>query len=163
MLISRTHELAAPLAACWAMVADPDSHVVKFTAMGHRELQVVEVDRDADHLRIVIDRLVDVDVPSFARRVFQPTNQVRSVDEWVRKDDQTCAGTFSLSTKGVPVDIAGTTSLVADGERTIYRIDVEVDVRVPVIGRRVAPIARGIVEQQLDDEFRLADEWLART
>ena len=48
---------------------------VFYTAMGHRELRVVECERDDDRLRVVIDRLVDVDVPSFARRVFQPTNQ----------------------------------------------------------------------------------------
>jgi hypothetical protein len=160
MLVSRTHLFDAPIAECWTMFQDPDSHVAKFTAMGHRELSVVECDRDDDRLHLVIDRLVDVEVPSFARRVFQPTNQLRSVDEWARKDASTCAGTFVLSTKGVPLDISGTTLLTAEGDRSRYQIDVEVTVRVPVIGRRVAEVARGIVDQQLTDEFRLGDEWL---
>ncbi len=151
----------APIAACWEMFHDPDSHAAKFTAMGHRELEVVEVDVSEDRLRIVIDRLVDVDVPSFARKVFQPTNRVRSIDEWVRKDDATCAGTFVLSTKGVPVEISGTTLLTADGGRSDYEIEVDVTVRVPLIGGRVAEVARGIVDQQLTDEFRLGDDWLA--
>jgi hypothetical protein len=151
----------APVAACWAMFHDPDSHAAKFTAMGHRDLEVVEVDVSEDRLRIVIDRLVDVDVPSFARKVFQPTNRVRSIDEWVRKDDATCAGTFVLSTKGVPVEISGTTLLTADGGRSDYEIEVDVTVRVPLIGGRVAEVARGIVDQQLTDEFRLGDDWLA--
>jgi hypothetical protein len=151
----------APVAACWAMFHDPDSHAAKFTAMGHRDLEVVEVDVSEDRLRIVIDRLVDVDVPSFARKVFQPTNRVRSIDEWVRKDDATCAGTFVLSTKGVPVEISGTTLLTADGGRSDYEIEVDVMVRVPLIGGRVAEVARGIVDQQLTDEFRLGDDWLA--
>lgn len=163
MLVSRTHTFDAPIDQCWAMLRDPDSHVAKFTAMGHRELQVVESSGDDDHLHLVIDRLVDVDVPSFARRVFQPTNRLRSTDDWRRKDDHTCAGTFVLSTAGVPVEIAGTTLLTADGDRSTYRIDVEVTVKVPVIGGRVAGVAKGIVEQQLDDEFRLGDEWLARS
>ena len=92
--------------------------------------------------------------------MFQPTNQLRSVDEWTRKDDSTCAGTFVLTTKGVPLDISGTTLLTADGDRSRYQVDVEVTVRVPVIGRRVAEVARGIVDQQLTDEFNLGDEWL---
>lgn len=162
MRVTRVHEFDAPIDACWEMFHDPDSHVAKFTAMGHRELEVAECDISDDRLRMVIDRLVDVDVPSFARRVFQPTNRVRSVDEWVRKDADTCAGTFSLATKGVPVDIAGTTTLTAAGARTRYEIDVEVKVRVPVIGGRVAEFSTRIVDQQLTDEFRLGDEWLAR-
>lgn len=161
MRISRTHEVDAPLDACWAMVHDPDSHVAKFTAMGHRDLQVVECDRTEDHLHLVIDRVVDVEVPSFARRVLQPTNSVRSTDDWSRAQDGTCHGTFTLATRGVPIDIAGTTSLVDGDAGTRYTIEVEVSVRVPVIGRRVAEVARGIVEQQLDDEFRLCDQWVA--
>lgn len=159
--MSRTHDFEATIDRCWAMFHDPLSHVAKFSAMGHRELEVVETEVDDDRLRIVIDRLVDVDVPSFARKVFQPTNRVRSVDEWVRKDERTCAGTFELSTKGVPVQISGTTVLREAGAVSRYQVDVEVTVKVPVIGRRVAEVARSIVEQQLVDEFRLGDEWLA--
>lgn len=162
MRVHRSHEFDASIDACWAMFDDPESHVAKFTAMGHRELEVVEVEADEDHLRIVIDRLVDVEVPSFARKVFQPTNRVRSVDEWVRKDRTTCAGTFVLSTKGVPVEISGTTLLTGDGARSHYTIEVDVTVKVPLIGGRVAEVARGIVDQQLTDEFRLGDDWLAR-
>lgn len=161
MLVSRTHVLDAPIDACWAMLHSPDSHVAKFAAMGHRELQVVDCELEEDRLRIVIERLVDVEVPAFARKVIQPTNRVRSVDEWVRKDPTTCTGTFVLSTKGVPLEIGGTTLLCADGDRCTYRIDVEVDVRVPIIGGRIAEVARGIVDRQLDDEFHLADVWLA--
>lgn len=143
------------------MVHDPDSHVAKFAAMGHREIEVVDCEVDDDRLRIVIDRLVDVEVPSFARKVIRPTNRVRSVDEWHRKDDSTCAGSFTLSTAGVPIEIAGTTSLTARAERSDYRIDVDLTVRVPIIGGRIAEVAKGIVQRQLDDEFRLADDWLS--
>jgi len=106
--------------------------------------------------------VVDVEVPSFARKVLKPTNQVRSVDEWVRKDDRSCAGTFTLSTRGVPLEIGGSTSLQVDGDSGCrYEIQVEVVVRVPLIGGRIADIARGVVDQQLTDEFRLAEAWLA--
>ena len=163
MLVTRTHLFAAPLDECWAMFSDPDSHVEKFTSMGHRELRVAECERDDTHLRLVIDRLVDVDVPSFAKKVLRPTNQLRSVDEWNRKDDTTCAGTFVVSTKGVPIDISGTTSLTAESDGSRYDIAVEVTVRVPLIGGRIADVARGMVERQLAEEFRLGDEWLARS
>ncbi len=161
MNLTMSHDLEATIDRCWSMFADPQSHVAKFTAMGHRELEVVEFDSSDDHIRLVIERLVDADIPSFARRVFQPTNLVRSVDEWVREDATSCGGTFTLEFKGAPVEASGKTLLSADGPRTHYVIDVAVDVKVPVIGRRIAPVARGILEQQLTTEFHLADEWLA--
>jgi hypothetical protein len=160
MKVTRTHEFAAPIDRCWAMFHDPDSHVAKFTAMGHRDVQIVECDRSDDRLHLVIERMVDVDVPGFARKVIQPSNRLRSVDEWRRLDDQRCGGEFVLSTQGVPIDITGRTVLTADGDRCHYEIDVELKVRVPLIGGRIADFSKGIIDQQLTDEFRLGDEWL---
>ena len=161
MHLTMSHDLDASIEKCWRMFVDPRSHIAKFTEMGHREIEIVECEATDDRIHLVIERLVDADIPPFARRVFQPTSRVRSVDDWVRNDDGTCDGTFDLEFKGAPVESSGTTQLSCDGSLTRYVIDVEVDVRVPVIGRRVSPIARGILEQQLTAEFRLADEWLS--
>src|SRR5690606_40842965 len=63
MEMTQVHTFEHPIAKCWEMFHDPDSHVAKFTAMGHRDLEVIETDRRDGHLRIVIDRVVDVEVP----------------------------------------------------------------------------------------------------
>jgi hypothetical protein len=161
MKVTRTHEFAASIDRCWEMFHDPDSHVAKFTAMGHRDLEILECEADDDLLHLVIERMVDVDVPGFARKVIKPSNRLRSVDDWRRIDDQSCAGTFVLETQGVPIDITGHTRLTAEGDRSRYEIDVELKVRVPLIGGRIADFSKGIIDQQLTDEFRLGDEWLA--
>lgn len=160
MRVTGSTELNASIEDCWAMFLDPQSHVQKFAAMGHREIEIVECDADDDHIRLVIDRLVDLDLPSFARKMFHPTNHVRSTDEWFRKDATTCAGTFVMETRGVPLEVSGATLLGSGDTRCDYSIDIDVEIRVPILGRRLAPFAKGIVEQQLAAEFSQAAAWV---
>ena len=161
MQITRSHTFDHPIDQCWAMFHDPASHVSKFEAMGHRDLHVLEEEVTDTSLRMVIERLVDVDVPGFAKRVIRPTNTLRSVDQWRDAGDGTYRGTFELETKGVPIGIHGSTVLSAAGDATTYDVTIELKVKVPLIGGSIADYSKGIVDQQMADEFRLGDEWLA--
>lgn len=161
MQITRTHTFEHPFEECRDMFLDPASHVAKFEAMGHRDVEVLETERSETSIRIVIRRQVDVEVPSFARRVLHPTNTVRSTDVWTEQADGSFAGTFELDAPGVPIEVVGTTSLRAAGEVTEYIIGVELTVRVPLIGGRIASVASGMIERQLTEEFELGDAWLA--
>jgi len=166
MEILCTHTFAAPIGDCWEMFHDPASHQAKFIAMGHRDLSVVSCDQTDSTLRLVIDRLVDVEVPGFAQRIIKPTNTLRSTDEWRSNGDGTYAGNFELETKGVPIQIKGSTSLTqAQGKRasssTLYEVRIELSVKVPLIGGKIANFSKRIVTEQLEMEFSLGDEWLA--
>ena len=162
MQITRTHTFDHPIERCWEMFLDPDSHVAKFEAMGHRDLEVIEQERTDGSLRLVIEREVDVDVPGFAKKVIKPTNTLRSTDVWSDAGDGTYGGTFELETKGVPIEIRGRTRLTPDGDaRTTYEISVDLKVKVPLIGGKIADFSKGIIDKQLTEEFQLGDAWLA--
>ncbi len=160
------HTFDAPIEACWDMFHDPASHEAKFIAMGHRDLEVISCDETETSLRIVIDRLVDVEVPGFAKRIIKPTNTLRSTDEWRSNGDGTYSGNFELVTKGVPIQITGSTALApAAGKKsatnTLYEVRIELSVNVPLIGGKIANFSKGIVTDQLEMEFKLGDDWLA--
>ncbi len=156
------HTFEATAAQCWAMFHDPDSHVAKFEGMGHHGVTVLEQDQTEDELRIVVTREVDVDgIPGFAKRFVKPRNTVVSTDLWQDRGDGTYGGEFTLDTKGAPVEIAGTTSLTPDGDRTHYEVAVEIEVKVPLVGGKLADFSKTIVEKQLVHEFELGDAWLA--
>lgn len=161
MEITRSHVFPYPIEQCWAMFTDPESHVAKFEAMGHRDLEVVESELGEASFRITIDRVVDVEVPGFAKRVLKPTNRVRSTDLWEDRGDGTYGGTFELDAQGAPIETRGRTLLQPEGDSsTRYEITVELKVKVPLIGGRIAEFSRGIIGRQLEEEFRLGDEWL---
>lgn len=161
MKITRTHTFDAPIDAVWAMFADPASHVAKFESMGHREITVVEHEHGDDAVRLVVQRVVDVDLPGFARKVLQPSNTVVSDDRWRRNPDGSCGGEFTVDTQGAPVKARGTTRLTPAGERTDYEVTVDVEVKVPIIGGKIADWAKGDISKQFDAEFAAGDAWLA--
>jgi hypothetical protein len=162
MDLQATHTFDAPLADVWAMFRNVDAHVAKFTAMGHRNIEVLEHHADAERVKVVITRLIDVELPGFARKVLKPTNTVVSTDEWQADGQGGYRGTFRLEAQGQPVHITGTTHISADGDdRTRYETTVNVQVKVPLIGGRIADWAKGDTTKQIDDEFAAGDRWLA--
>jgi hypothetical protein len=162
MATSATHTFDRPLDEVWAMFGTIDAHVAKFEGMGHREIEVLEFTADDREVFVKIRRVVEIDLPGFAKRFMQPVNTVTTTDRWQARDDGTYAGTFSADAKGAPVKVKGTTRLRAEGDdRTDYEITVDVDVSVPLVGGKLAAFARGNVERQIRDEFAAGDTWLS--
>jgi carbon monoxide dehydrogenase subunit G len=157
------HRLERPIAEVWAMLRDPDSHVAKFAGMGHRDIEVVSSAGTDTSLDLTLRRQVDMDVPAVAARFLQPTTTVTSVDHWTRADDGSLAGSYEIDIRGVPAETRGTTSVVPDGaEACTYVIELDVKVRVPLVGDRVAKALRPQIEAQVLEEFAAADAWLSR-
>jgi hypothetical protein len=157
-----THTFDAPIDRVWAMFTDPAAHLAKFETMGHRDIEVVEHEVADDHMTLVVSRLVSLDLPGFAKKVLKPTNTVISTDMWERRDDGTYGGHFTVETPGAPIRSTGTTLLRAEDDgRTRYDVTVHLDVKVPIIGGKIADWARGDVERQMQMEFDAGDAWLA--
>ena len=162
MKISKTHVFDAPIEKVWAMFTDSASHVAKFEAMGHTNIEIEESTFDGTAFHLVVNRDVTVELPSFAAKVLKPTNRVRSIDDWKDPGDGTRTGTFSADAKGAPIDVRGNTHVAStDDGRTSYRVDAEIKVNVPLIGKKIEGFAKGNVEKQMVDEFACGDRWLA--
>jgi uncharacterized protein YndB with AHSA1/START domain len=163
MEVTRTHTFTAPIAKVWKMFCTPEAHVAKFEAMGHRQLEVVETEKSKERFFIELKRLVDVDLPGFAKKVIQPTNTVISRDEWCDNGDGTYGGTFTLEAPGTPMSTTGKTLIEKDGaKQTLYTVKIDFRVKVPLIGGKIESYGRDhIVVPQLETEFELGDQWLA--
>lgn len=161
MELTLTHRFDRPIDDVWAMVHDPASHVAKFTRMGHRDLEVVSEEVTDDALDLVIRRQVDIDVPSVAAKFISPSNTVTSTDHWQRNDDGTLSGHYAVDIKGAPAETRGTTEVRPDGTGATYTVRLDVKVKVPLVGDRVAKALRPQLEAQLRQEFEAADAWLA--
>lgn len=162
MKLEQSHTFDAPIAACWAMFSDPASHVAKFEGMGHHDVTVLEKKKTKKSLSITITREVDIDgIPGFAKKFLKPQNTVVSVDTWNDNGDGTYSGEYTLDTKGTPIDISGSTTITPDGDQTIYSVAVNIKVNVPLVGGKLENFAKGIALKQLQEEFDLADAWLA--
>lgn len=161
MELEKQHTFDAPIADVWAMFLDKESHLAKFASMGHRDIEVLSCEEDDSHLKIQIQRVVDIDVPGFAKKFLKPSNTVISTDTWADQGDGTYGGTFEIDIKGTPVEARGRTRLApADDSRTDYTISVDIKVKVPLVGGRIEGFAKGDIEKQIDQEFLAGDSWL---
>jgi len=101
-------------------------------------------------------RTVDIEgLPGFATKVIKPTNTMEQIDRWDAPDtDGSHNGTFTIEVKGAPVKVAGNMSLepTADGG-TRHTVNGKLDVKVPLIGGKIAAWAEGPSQQRLDAEY----------
>jgi hypothetical protein len=158
----RTHTFDAPIERVWAMMTDPAAHVAKAERAGHDNVEIVEEDVDDTGIRIRIARDVTLELPGFAKKVLQPKNHIVSTDEWRDQGDGTYGGTFTTDFKNAPIDLQGSTRIEPDGaDKTTYEVEIDVAVKVPMLGKKLEKWAEGDVEEQMENEFAAGDEWLA--
>lgn len=162
MDVRRSHTYAAPLDAVLTMLRDPDSTVAKYERIGNRDVQITECGGDDTHLRIDSSRVVDVDLPGFAKKVLKPTNTMHQIDEWKASPDGGWDGTFDIDVQGSPIHLSGTMRLAPGADTCTEEITVSVAVKVPIIGGKIADwAAKNDVQRTLDSEFAAGDEWLS--
>jgi carbon monoxide dehydrogenase subunit G len=161
MEITATHRFDASIDEVWSMFADPAAHVAKFERMGHQDLEVLAEEAGDASLDLTIRRKVEIEVPSVAAKFISPSNTVTSHDHWQRDGDDQLSGRYTVDIKGVPAETTGTTSVVADGTGCTYTVRLDVKVKVPLVGDRIAKALRPQLEAQLAQEFEAAEAWLA--
>lgn len=161
MELTFTHRFDHSIDEVWAMMHDPASHIAKFTRMGHKDLEVVSEAVTDDALDLTLRRQVEMDIPSVAAKFISPSNTVTSTDHWERAADGSCSGHFEVDIKGAPAESKGKTKLVADGSGTAYTVVLDVKVKVPLVGDKVAKALRPQLEQQMQQEFDAAEAWLS--
>ena len=162
MELKGSHTYRSPLDAVLAMLADPAAITAKFEGLGHRDVQVLECDRHDSSLRIRTSRVVDVQLPSFARKFLKPTNTMVQTDDWHAAPDGGWDGAFNIEVTGSPVHISGTMRLTPDGGTCTHDVTLDVTVKVPLVGGKIADwAAKGDVQRNLDGEFAFGDSWLA--
>jgi len=158
-----THTYGASLEAVQAMFADADFVRAKYDGMGHRDIDLLECTRTDDGLVIRSTRVVEVDLPGFAKRFIQPVNTMMQTDTWTAAADGGWTGTFDVDVQGAPVHVSGTMRLTADGEAACaHEVTMTTDVKVPLAGGKIRDWAeKNDVPRTLASEFAAGDAWLA--
>lgn len=156
MAFSGDQTYAASVETVAALFVDPQVVQARYAAAGDRDLEILDCGPDGDDLVVHTRRTVDVEgLPGFATKVLKPTNTMEQVDCWDAPDaDGTRHGSFTIDVKGAPVKVSGTMRLepTADGG-TRHTVQGKFDVKVPLIGGKIASWAEGPAQKRLDDEF----------
>jgi hypothetical protein len=115
------------------------------------------VDIDGDEVTIEQVRSAD-DLPSFARKLVGDEIVIVQKETWTSPT----ACDVALSIPGKPGEAVGTMELVELGGRTTETIDLDLSVRIPLVGGKIEALIAGLFSEALDIEEKVGREWLAR-
>ena len=98
------------------------------------------------------------DLPSFARRFVGDEITIVQNETWT--SPTTCD--VELSIPGKPGEAVGTMRLVEAGGTTTEVVDLDLSVRIPLVGGKIEGLIAALFKEALDIEHRVGVEWLAR-
>jgi hypothetical protein len=145
-----------PVDAAFARHTDEAFLRRKFEALGARDIDV-DVARDGDRVTLTIDRKVDADVPGFARKVISPANTIHLVEKW-RPDGDGYICDWTADSSPAPAKLTGTRTLEPSGGGTEDATDGKIEVKVPLIGGKLADWLSGEATKQLEAELAWLEE-----
>jgi len=147
----------APPADVFAMLSDPAfrervceaqhavSHDVTVEAAGAGVTVTVETEQNTAGL------------PSIAKKFVGDTTQAVLTEKW--KDGS--GGTLSITAPGKPTSAGGTVRLVGAGAGTTEVVELDVKVKVPLIGGKLEKLMVDSIQEGYDIEQQVGRDWLA--
>ncbi len=146
----------ASAAEVYAMLADPDFREASTSAMGVISADI-SITPKGEGMSVHIDQIQPTaGVPNFAKKFAGETTRAVQIEEW----SSPTGGTISIKTPGKPTTVTGTLALTESGGRTTETMDVEVKVKVPLIGGKLESVMAGLVVSGMDKEHGAGVAWL---
>ncbi|WP_375487627.1 DUF2505 domain-containing protein [uncultured Jatrophihabitans sp.] len=152
-------EFAARPDQVLAVLLDPAAHAARYAAAGATGAEVVDVDLGADGtLTFVSRRAESGSLPGPVARLVRGAAQLTQTERWgpVGPDGSRTA-VWEVATKGVPVDIGGTTEVRPGGAGTRLVEAGTVTARVPLLSGVIEKVAA----EQSAGKLGLEWAWLA--
>lgn len=107
--------------------------------------------------RIVIDQVQNTaGLPAIAKKIAGETTRAVVTEVWSSPTE----GTIEIVAPGKPTRAVGTVSLVADGDTTRHVTDLEVTVKVPLVGGKLEQLMADNIGKGLDVERAVGVAWL---
>lgn len=148
-----TARYPAPAAVVMRMFTDRDFHTRKLDQMGLRSYAVLDHAFDGQHFRIRVERVVPIDVPGLLKKVVPTESRVVNDEHW---DAKTFTGKVLVEPKGMPLDIACSTTMSNDKNGCLIRYQWNLKARVPLIGGALEKFIIGDMETRANEETRIA-------
>ena len=153
------HEVTydAPPLEVYEMLADPAFREASGAAQDVISAEVT-LDREGNGFTVKIDQLQRTDdLPSFARTFAGESTRAIQHEEW----PDTTGATMRIETPGKPSSAHGTITLRPEGSGTREIWELEIKVRVPLIGGKLEKLMAEKVAAGIDAEHGVGVEWLA--
>jgi len=139
------------------MLADPEFRRRSCDAMEVISADV-QLERDGQGFTLVIDQLQNTkDLPGFARTFAGESTQAVQRESW----STSSIGELSIESPGKPTSATGTIRLEPTASGTTEIVELEIKVKVPLIGGKLEKLMAEKVAAGMDLEHEVGVAWLA--
>jgi hypothetical protein len=142
----------APLTEVRAMLFDP---AFRETVLERQKVARGSVSVEGDTIRVQQVQH-SAGLPSFATKIVGSEIEIIRVEQWSGDD-----AVLEFSIPGKPGEIHGTSRLTERDGSTVQTVDLEISVRIPLVGGKLAGLVATILTKALDKEQEAGTEWLA--
>lgn len=153
------HELTydAPPADVFAMLADPAFREAACAAQDVISAEV-HLERDGNGFTLSIDQEQRTDdLPGFARTFAGDSTRAIQHEHW---EDST-GGTLRIEAPGKPSEVKGTITLRPEGSQTREIVELDLRIKVPLIGGKLEKLLAEKIAAGMDAEHEVGVAWLA--
>ena len=154
------HELRydASREAVFEMLADPAFREAACAAQDVISAEV-HVEREGTGFALTIDQQQRTDdLPSFARTFAGDSTRAIQREEW---EDST-GGTLRIDAPGKPSEVKGTITLRSEGSGTVEIVELDLRIKVPLIGGKLEKLLAEKITAGMDAEHEVGTRWLAQ-
>lgn len=161
MKIRRDHEYAHALEDVYALFVNEDEIEAKHAALGARNIRIEECELFEDGADVRLVRELPAEVPGVLARFLQPWNTVEQTEQWRSTDNGGYDATLEIDIANVPVTITGTLELEPTMRGCVNHVRIDIDCRIPLIGRTLAEFVAKDSERLIANEYAYLCERLA--
>lgn len=164
MQMSATIRVAAPAEQTLEILAN-EAFIAFATGRSDMHLLSIDIDRlDSGALTSVVRRNAKSDlIPSNFRSLVGAEIELRQTEAWAEAipvGGVTRHGTFDLEIVGAPVRISGRTSITENNGESVLVYSGDIVASIPLFGATIEKAVGGAVQEVLNAQERLLDEWL---
>jgi hypothetical protein len=140
------------------LLRDPEFLKRRSEANGERNVQV-RVEELPDGLHVVVERDKEVELPAFAKRMFNPQNRITENTHWRRQGEQ-WVGEYEVQIAGVPGEVRGKSTLAPSASGCRYESAFQVTSRIPLVGGKLEGWVADKLVETFEQNARRNDEQL---
>ncbi len=156
MRFQHTSTYDAPAGDVFAMLSDPDWRKAVGAAQGVVSSTVTVTPQGAG-CRIVVDQEQNTaGLPAIAKKIAGETTRAVVTEVWASPT----SGTIEILAPGKPTKATGTVTLESDGTSTRHVTDLEVTVKVPLLGGKLEQVMADNIGKGMVVEQTVGAAWL---
>ena len=158
MKFHKEFRFEAPLADVYAMLGEAAFREKVAAQAGVDSYDVTVTPDGADGFATVVEtQQSSRDLPGIARKFLGDEYTIRQEETWAHPDE----GALDVTIPGASGVIGGVVSLAENGGATVQTYDLDIDVHMPLFGRKVEKLVGQVLGNLLKLQGQVGNDWLA--